>query len=622
MAVRRRAQRVLVLFILLCGVVTLSACGARIDTVMHVNADGSGQRVITLTLPASDVQNLKGGAAAVDASVRTHLPPQMTFSGITTGADGALTATLTVSFTSPDDYVAKASSLLSTRSTAVTPPKFAVSDSELVRGVSIDESFASSDLIGWLFDGLQKDGVVSISSGSMWELGSTTLDFAGQQSSLSGAQVTAHIIDDQGFAKVSVDTEVKRADLVVRAITFQMPAGADPAKYASYLNSHSPKGAKLRGAGPQWTLTLSGTPDEVAAGTDAALEAKGSVLATSIAPVADDPASLRLTIQDRSNCVNICSLSAPPLTDHVSVALASRQQQLDIDMGSIAPKTVDYIPEFRNVGQTIAIDMFGGVTSTTRFAVRTTDAKLVHDGFARLLAPKASGAKLDKSVAGDTTTFTVTIHADNAAKFAEAYARWAPGGTFVATERSNWFSASTQYSFAPSLRGITGKHKLVASSPTRIDLPFGMNATGGSPVGTKYDRPVTVSADGLRPGGMAAIAGAVVLVGAAIVLIVRNRSKIRGRLTAAHVTELDLANFTRPNPYKGSLAQLMHARSTALPSRTLTKVGSTAPAIHRAPLTELSVAPLAAPTTALTNLTTLTTIGRRPSLLADRARRD
>ena len=613
--------RVLALALLLCGVVVLSACGARIDTVMHVKSDGSGQRVISLTLPASDVQNLKGGPEAVDASVRAHLPDQMTYSGITKGTDGALTATLTVSFTSTADYMAKVKALLTTRNPDLAPPTFTVSNSELVRGVSIDESFASSDLIGWLFDGLQKDGVVSASSGSMWELGSTTLDFAGQLSPISGDQIVTHVVDDQGFSDVQVRTDIERPDHVVRAITFQMPTGGDPTKYESYLNAHTPQGAKLQRSGTQWTLTFSGTPKEIIAGTDVALDTKGSVLASSVAPVADDPASMRLTIEDTSSCANICSVSAPPLTDRVAVALASKQQQLGINMAARTPKTVDYVPDFKDVRQTVAINVFGAVTSTTQFSVETSDAKLVHDGFARLLALNGRGAKLDTSVDGDTTTYTVTIDGGNAASFAQAYARWAPGGTFVASESSNWFHANTQYSFTPSLRSLTGRHKLVASTPTRIDLPFGMNPISGSPVGTKYDQPMAVSAEGLRLGSLAAIAGGGMLVSAAAILIIRNRSKIRGRLAAAHVSGVDPTRFTRTKPYDGSLTRFRTTRSQALPSRSLTKLVSTRTVPHNVALMALSI-PVSTPRRhSLADLTTRRAASERPSLLTDHSRR-
>ncbi|ROR65337.1 hypothetical protein EDD26_0703 [Agrococcus jenensis] len=303
----------------------LVGCGARIDTIMRIAADGSGTRVMVLILPAEDAEQLIGGISAVDASVERHLPEELSYSGIAVQADGALSATISMSFASTDEYLSKATALLAASGVSRPSPLFSVAKSPLVSVLRIEEEFTSAELLGWLFAGLEEDGVIA-SASNAWEFGDTTLEYAGQAAVMHDGRMVASLINDRGFARVTVRTDIRDASEATRAITYEMGADSDPVLYERYLADHTPEGAQLIRNGNVWAVSFSGTLDVVAAATDVALDTEGTVLAATVEPAADDPASVTLTLEDSSSCANVCAADAPPLTDVVTVALASTRK--------------------------------------------------------------------------------------------------------------------------------------------------------------------------------------------------------------------------------------------------------------------------------------------------------
>ncbi|USR79184.1 hypothetical protein [Arcanobacterium pinnipediorum] len=148
---------------LLAVVLILSACGAKVTTAVDIADDGSGTRTITLTMERDPDKEsrINGGFDAIDTSIKKHLPPELTYSGLTV-SDAQATANLTLSFSSFNDYREKVANLLEYSGVELKPHISIVnSDSPLANGFSYYENFSSTDLIEWIPQSLVTDGVIS-----------------------------------------------------------------------------------------------------------------------------------------------------------------------------------------------------------------------------------------------------------------------------------------------------------------------------------------------------------------------------------------------------------------------------------------------------------------------------
>lgn len=532
---RRRAaqsgrvrRRVSIASVILLVAIALAACGAEIDTVMSVDERGAGQRVMTLTLAEDDVAQLIGGVAAADASIVSHLPDELAYSGIQREADGSLTATFTLTFDSPTDYISRASALLAAGSASIAAPLFTVSDSVLVPGASIEEDFTSYSLLRWMFLGMKADGVldVSISESNMYELGDTLFDFAGQQESFPSGRLDGDLVNDRGFDEVSIVTYLEGLDAFTRTITYRKDAGQfqqDSQIYEDFLAANTPAGAELTGDGSTWTMSFSGDSGAIEAATDVALATTGSQLTIEAGPSPTDPATLDLTILDVGSCASVCSRNAPPLVDELTASADFAPSKLTVGMAGGELVRAEFVPAFASVKQHVQLELLGGVTATTEFAVDNASADLIGDGFEKLLAPDVPVGEL-KVVRGDEdTTYTVVIAGGSHSEFTAAYERWAHSGSLRTRESlvSSPLGGTTVFIFDSGLTELVGAHD-VSERTTVVGAPFGMWVHGGSSSSDTV-APLTFQATGLTFGGLLALVAFVMLIALGVVLLLRYR---------------------------------------------------------------------------------------------------
>ena len=524
-----RRRRSLAALTVLVFALVLVGCGARIDTVLTVGSNGSGTRVMTLTLPADDVDELKGGLSAANSAITSALPAELDYSGLETGADGSLTTTFTLSFQSSAEYVEKAEALLDLADSSARVPLFTVTESPLVQGLAIDESYTSAALLQWLFSALIDDGVVgeSTNRNDMYELGSTVLDYGGQRYTTQGGYVRAELVDDAGFSAVTMSTDATDIENIHRAITFVANPEQYTTRYEEYFAVATPAGAKLERTEGTWTLSFSGTSDQVEAATDVALSTNGTILDISISRSERDPASLTLTVDDFTSCAGVCSLDAPPLTDEVSTREEFSSEPLAIEPSGGEPVVLAFVPEFESTTQYLSFGLFGTVSATTTFTVANASADLVGDGFERLLAPDIG--TMTNSVGPDSTTYNVTIEAP-ADQFDAAYSAWAPAGglTIEHAPGSNLFGETTMYAFEPGLDSVTGAHPVLDPAPATVGLPFGKWVTAGASRASQVGGPLTLQAQGLTSAGLVAVGFAALLLVVGLVVLVALGRRLEG----------------------------------------------------------------------------------------------
>lgn len=579
----RRAMQVA---LALATVIALAGCGAVISTTMTVANDGSGTRVIVATLTGANMAKLTNGSTGVDSSIRKHLPAELTYSGITPQPDGGASVTLILLFASAAEYTQKAESLLAKGGDTSRKVDFSVSESVLLNGIVLNEDFSSYGLLKWMFDGLLHDGVVPQSEASnMYEIGTTVLNYGGASIGQSGSYDYSGIVDN-GFSSVSMATDIADSDKITRTISY----AADPSKYAAhealfnqYFAQATPTGSELTSISDgSWKLTFHGDAKTVSRYTDQALGSTGTTLSIDSGTVVDDPATLTKTVTDRASFTNIRA-GGGAVRDTLSVGAGWSPHELEVDASATTPISFHLTPTISSVDADFRVGIFGAVTATVKFVVPNKGADLVGDGFTRLFRPAKDVGTVTSKKGADATTFTTVITAGDAATFASAYAKWAPGSSFSAVDGrdSTFVDRNVNYEIDPELSVIVKGHKITGATTISIGLPFGqqMSSATGTPrvdsgiVGTTVtylgkDAAPSFRSSGLTFAGLLLIGGMVLALVVVALLLVRYRRQVLPRLRAARGRTSEALHAGRVRFNEGLQPTALESRSIeqALPA--------------------------------------------------------
>lgn len=191
-------------------IIFLAGCGARISTNIDVDQEGAGSRTMSFVAQRdADAENaLNGGYEAVDTSLKSHLPEELEFSGLTI-TDEEITGSFTLAFSSLEDYEAKVGKLLETGGVDLEPEiKIVTSDDALKSGFGYEENFTSSELLAWAPQALVADGVLEEENASSVIDGEdkTTLTYNGETFEQPyGGRLNIDEVEDGGFDGVHVE---------------------------------------------------------------------------------------------------------------------------------------------------------------------------------------------------------------------------------------------------------------------------------------------------------------------------------------------------------------------------------------------------------------------------------
>lgn len=545
------ARRAISVILALATVGVLTACGAVIDTTMTVANDGSGSRVMVATLSGEDLATLSNGSAAIDASIQKNLPAELTYSGITPTADGGVTVTLTLAFTSSDDYKKKAQALLSKGGNVEAALDFSVTDSLLLKGIRIDEDFTSSDLLKWLFDGLIADGVVAEADASnMYELGSSVLNYGGASVTQNGSYDYTTVVDN-GFAGISMATDIADPDKITRTITYSVaPAkyAANKALYDEFFATSTPSGADLtEEEDGTWAMTFNGDAKAISKHTDTATGGTGSELSVKTASAADDPATLTTTVTDVASCESICA-SGAAVQDTVTGGAGYTPEAIEVDTSASEPVVFENVPAVTSADTKVEFGMFGAVTGTVTFVVPNKSVALVGDGFATLFTPAKGVGSFTSDKGKNDTTFTTVIKGDDVVTFAAAFTQYVPGSLISAVEHdgSGLFGREMSYVINPRLSAILNRHAVTGAITTSVALPLGQSVssapgeftakngiTGTTLAFTGADAQAAFVAGGPTFAGLLGIALLVMGFVALAFLLVRHRHRVLSTVKGA-----------------------------------------------------------------------------------------
>ena len=247
-------QRWIFLAVLLTiAALILSACGAKIETQLGLENAEKGTRTMLVSFDMKDNKDkIKGGAQALDASVRKHLPEGLEYGGIQSEG-GKARATFTIPFSSVDEYRTKVASILKAAGSSATPQISIVnSDQGLVQGIQVKENFSSKDLLDWLPEALVVDGVIETSNkNSVFNSSSseTTVKFGEKEVKNSGGStISAKDVQDRGFKAVFMDINEKDGgySVMVSFSAKEIMNSETSSAVDAYLNQVKPEGAELK----------------------------------------------------------------------------------------------------------------------------------------------------------------------------------------------------------------------------------------------------------------------------------------------------------------------------------------------------------------------------------------
>lgn len=560
----RRRPVALTALLLLC-VLALSACGAKLDTLLTINADSSGTRVITASLSQSDLEAVTGGASAIDASIAAHKPAEIDYSGIQPTADGVV-ATFTIAFASVEEYKTKVAAILAAGGSTDSPEvTIAIEDGVFLQGVTVDEGYTSSDLLKWLVNGLVADGAVSESDrGSMLENGATKAIVNGQEYDQWGASVRISEMRDLGMRAVQMRTTYVTDGSWLRDIDLVMDVDkydAHPQEVDAYLKSATPEGAELTtladpGYGRTgWSIAVpAASPKEIEKATNTILGTQNTVFAVDSKRDSDSSIGVITTITDFTECTAICSPRSSDIASTLVIPAgwnSSSTSMVDGGDGMVeltssvsnAPLVFTHSLPVRSIDIATDLGLSGSAQVAFTVVVDTEVAAAADGGFEELLAVNPEAGTLATDEGDGVTRYTVTLDADDLDALSMQLADFLPGSFALSTDSGDVLRVDQNIEIYLNLESLVqGGGTEVSHSVT---LPFS-HTPSSAPGGTIEGNTITftrgeyggisaslVGVKGWTLTGVVMVGSLVILLLAMVVCGVVFRKQIGARLLTA-----------------------------------------------------------------------------------------
>lgn len=148
----------------------LSACGVTVHSKLTINDDESGMREFFLYVSQEDLDTYTDVSAEdIDAVIADALPGQLSYSGMVFDEEHAgYRATMTLEFSSLDDYKAKVAALLEYSGVDLEPEiTFEQSGDGMRRSLTYHENFATLDMLGWIPRAVTEAGILPAEDAEM-----------------------------------------------------------------------------------------------------------------------------------------------------------------------------------------------------------------------------------------------------------------------------------------------------------------------------------------------------------------------------------------------------------------------------------------------------------------------
>lgn len=240
---KKFVKKLSILLILVLAATMFTACsaGSTVDTVLTLNADGSGQRVMTIAISDSVFNDYFNGTTDdINAVAEELCPEDMTWEY--SENDGVKTYTATVEFSSMDDYQQKVDNILGYE----TDIEYSSSDTVWANGVYLQESFSSLDLLDWMKNALvEREFVSSSNAGYIFSSGSNEIVWGGESYS-AGSNLYLETVEEVTIDNIQFCTQMNDTDDYSRSVAFYVNTASMEGKESQikeFMDEHLPEGA-------------------------------------------------------------------------------------------------------------------------------------------------------------------------------------------------------------------------------------------------------------------------------------------------------------------------------------------------------------------------------------------
>ncbi len=235
---------VILIMILVTGLLSGCSAGSTVETTLTINEDLSGTRVMELVIDQSVFDEYFNGTIEdLNAAATEGCPADLTW--VHDDSTGINIYTVTLSFTSPQDYKEKVDRIIGEGSDVQIV--MSKSDSVWASGVMVDESFSSGDLLNWLKTLLVEKGLVSSSNASdIFELDGNKVLFAGEEYTTRYNDISIDEIEYLSINSIDMLTDAKEYDCYDKTIVISIPESSMEKKgeeIKTWLEARVPSGA-------------------------------------------------------------------------------------------------------------------------------------------------------------------------------------------------------------------------------------------------------------------------------------------------------------------------------------------------------------------------------------------
>lgn len=484
-------QRWMFLAVLLTiAALILSACGAKIETQLGLESTEKGTRTMQVSFNLKDNKDkIKGGSEALDASIRKHLPSGLEYGGIQSDGDKAR-ATLTIPFSSVEEYRTKVASILKAAGSDIDP-QISIINSEqgLVQGIQVKENFTSKNLLGWVPEALVVDGVVSSSDKNnvFTSDGDTTVKLGDKTVKNSGGStISAKDVQDRGFKSVQVDVEEKNDGykVMVSFVAQEIMNSETSSAVDAYLNQVKPEGSELK-KGLESSQAKAYAPS---ASTASAKEEVGRTLTFSASSIEDLGNGLKklfgagstdlsasrevvakdnnFTVQKKISGLLDCALLCSPSGDGLTLTIVdSNDKSYMVDPegrasssrsgGSSTLIAVDRVSsrqiEMKSMKVATSLGLDGSMEARFLYAFPTEDVA----GAEQKLKDVFAGGSNDETEVrqdGDSTIVSVKVRGKDQNEFNQRLNEYLPDSKVTVTRPGGYHPFGSDYTVTPEIK--------------------------------------------------------------------------------------------------------------------------------------------------------------------------
>ena len=484
-------QRWIFLAVLLTiAALILSACGAKIETQLGLESAEKGTRTMLVSFNLKDNKDkIKGGSEALDASIRKHLPSGLEYGGIQSDGDKAR-ATLTIPFSSVEEYRTKVASILKAAGSDIDP-QISIINSEqgLVQGIQVKENFTSKNLLGWVPEALVVDGVVSSSDKNnvFTSDGDTTVKLGDKTVKNSGGStISAKDVQDRGFRNVILDVKEKDGgySVMVSFVAKEIMNTETASAVDAYLNQVKPEGSELK-KGLESSQAKAYAPS---ASTASAKEEVGRTLTFSASSIEDLGSGLKklfgasstdfsasrevvakdnnFTVQKKISGLLDCSLLCSPNGDGLTLTIVdSNDKSYMVDPegrasssrsgGSSTLIAVDRVSsrqiEMKSMKVATSLGLDGSMEARFLYAFPTEDVA----GAEQKLKDVFAGGSNDETEVrqdGDSTIVSVKVRGKDQNEFNQRLNEYLPDSKVTVTRPGGYHPFGSDYTVTPEIK--------------------------------------------------------------------------------------------------------------------------------------------------------------------------